>query len=228
MIWACRSYDQWSDGTCIVLVLVLSVHFPNSISRILQKHSNLVLWTVRSQWTHITIESTVREHLILSRARKHKVLSQLGCYGDTSLEVVWSEVQWHLSSLCACKQWPKSFGAFLQKTIRTTKEVLGHKSNASEELVSPKHLRCGGTWYSYIQENMMSSFILDSYIQENMMWYHQSIEVVGYGIKGHLSSFCTNCVQFSNASRFPVKILRHIMWAAISQIYKLQATRIGI
>ena len=160
MIWASRSYDQWSDGTCVVLVL--STHFPNSISRILQKHSNLLPWTVRSQWTRITIESTVREHLILSRARKHKVLSQLGCYGDTSLEVVWSEIQWHLRSLCACKQWPNSFGAFLQKTIRTTEEVLGHKSNASEELVSPKHLRCGSTWYSYIQENMMSSFILDA------------------------------------------------------------------
>ena len=38
--------------------------------------------------TRITIESTVLEHLILSRARKHKVLSQLGCYGATSLEVV--------------------------------------------------------------------------------------------------------------------------------------------
>ena len=38
-----------------------------------------------------------------------------------------------------------------------------------------------------------------------------SFEVVGYGIKGHLSSFCTNCVQFSNSSRFPAKILRHIM-----------------
>ena len=160
MIWASRSYDQWSDGTCVVLVL--SAQFPNSLRRILQKHSNLLLWAVRSPWTRITIESTVREHLIFSRARKHKVLSQLGCYGDTSLEVVWSEIQWHLSSLCACKQWPNSLGAFLQKTIRTTEEVLGHKSNGSEELVSPKHLRCGSTWYSYIQENMMSSFILDA------------------------------------------------------------------
>ena len=162
MIWASGLYDQWSDGTCTVHVL--SAHFPNSISRILQKHSNLLLWAVRSQWTRITIESMVREHLILSRARKHKVLSQLGCYGDTSWEVVWSEIQWHLSSLCACKQWPNSLGAFLQKTIWTTEELLGHKSNGSEELVSPKHLRCGGTWYSSIQENMMSSFILDAMV----------------------------------------------------------------
>ena len=160
MIWTSRSYDQWSDGTCVLLVL--SAHFPNSLSLILQKHSNLLLWAVRSPWTRITIESTVWEHLIFSRKRIHKVLSQLGCYGDTSLEVVWSEIQWHLSSLCACKQWLNSLGAFLQKTIRTTEEALGHKSNGSEELVSPKHLRCGSTWYSYIQENMMSSFILDA------------------------------------------------------------------
>ena len=176
MIWASRSYDQWSDGTCVVLVL--SAHFPNSISRILQKHSNLLLWAVRSQWTRITIESTVREHLIFSRVRKHKVLSQLGCYGDTSFEVVWSEIQWHLSSLCACKQWPNSFGAFLQKTIRTTEEVLGHKSNGSEELVSPKHLRCGSTWYSYIQENMMSSFILDA----TVIWASRSFDLRSNGI----------------------------------------------
>ena len=160
VIWASRSCDQWSDGTCVVLVLF--AQFPNSLSRILQKYSNLLLWAVRSPWTRITIESTVREHLVFSCARKHQVLSQLGWYGDTSFEVVWSEIQWHLSSLCACKQWPNSFGAFLQKTIRTTEEVLGHKSNASEELVSPKHLRCCSTWYSYIQENMMSSFILDA------------------------------------------------------------------
>ena len=162
MVIASRSYDLWSDATCVVLVL--SVQFPNSLRRILQKHSNLLLWAVRSPWTRITIESTVREHLIFSRVRKHKVLSQLGCYGGTSFEVVWSEIQWHLSSLCACKQWPNSLGAVLQKTIRTTEEVLGHKSNGSEELVSPKHLRCGSTWYSYIQENMMSSFILDAMV----------------------------------------------------------------
>ena len=160
MIRASRSYDLWSDATCVVLVL--SAQFPNSLRRILQKHSNLLLWDVGSPWTLITKESTVREHLIFSRARKHKVLSQLGCYGDTTFEVIWSEIQWHLSSLCAFKQWPNSFGAFLQKTIRTIEEVLGHKSNGSKELVSPKHLRCGSTWYSYIQENMMSSFILDA------------------------------------------------------------------
>ena len=159
MIRASRSYDLWSDATCVVLVL--SAQFPNSLRRILQKHSNLLMWAVRSPWTRITIESTVQEHLIFSHARKHKVLSQLGCYGDMSFEIVWSEIQWHLSSLCACKQWPNTLGAFLQKTIRTTEE-LGHKSNAFEELVSPKHLRCGSTWYSYIQENMMSSFILDA------------------------------------------------------------------
>ena len=140
--------------------------FPKLYQSYIAKHSNLLLWAVRSQWTRITIESTVREHRIFSRAWKHKVISQLGCYGDTSFEVVWSEIQWHLSSLRACKQWQNSLGAFLQKTIRTTEEVLGHKSNGSEELVSPKHLRCGSTWYSYIQENMMSSFILDM-----LRWY---------------------------------------------------------
>ena len=126
MIWASRSYDQWLDGTCVVLVL--SAQFPNSLSRILQKQSNLLLWAVRSLWTRITIQSTVQEHLIFSRARKHKVFSQLGCYGDTSFEVV------------------------------------------------------------------------------------------GYGIQGHLSSFCTNCVQFSNSSRFPVKILRHHVSCYISDL----------
>ena len=162
VIWASRSYDQWSDGTCVVHVL--SAQFPNSLSHILQKHSNLLLWAVRSPWTHITIESTVREHLIFSRVRKHKVLSQLGCYGDMSFEVVWSEIQWHLSSLCACKQWPNSLGAFLQKKHSNHEEALGHKSNGSEELVSPKHLRCGSTWHSYIQENMMSWFISDAMV----------------------------------------------------------------
>ena len=34
--------------------------------------------------TRINIESTVWEHLIYSRPRKHKVLLQLGCYSDTS------------------------------------------------------------------------------------------------------------------------------------------------
>ncbi len=160
MIRASRSYDLWLDATCVVLVL--SAQFPNSLRHILQKHSNLLLWAVRSLGTRITIESTVWEHLILSHARKHQVLSQLGCYGDTSFEVVRSEIQWHLSSLCACKQWPNSLGAFLQKNIQTTKELLDHRSNGSEELVSPKHLRCGSTWYSYIQENMRSSFILDA------------------------------------------------------------------
>ena len=129
---------------------------------IAKKNSNLLLWAIRSPGNRITIESTVREHLIFSRVRKHKVLSQVGCYGDTSFEVVWSKIQWHLSSLCACKQWPNSLGAFLQKNIRTTEDLLDHKSNGSEELVSPKHLRCGSTWYSYIQENMRSSFILDA------------------------------------------------------------------
>ena len=43
-----------------------------------------------------------------------------------------------------------------------------------------------------------------------------SFEVVGYGIQGHLSSFCTNCVQFSNSSRFPIKILRHHVSCCIS------------
>ena len=37
----------------------------------------------------------------------------------------------------------------MQKTIRTTEEVLGHKSNGSEELVSPKHLRCGRMTHKY-------------------------------------------------------------------------------
>ena len=45
-----------------------------------------------------------------------------------------------------------------------------------------------------------------------------SFEVVGYGIQGHLSSFCTNCVQFSNSSRFPVKILRHHVSCYISDL----------
>ena len=49
-----------------------------------------------------------------------------------------------------------------------------------------------------------------------------SFEVIGYGIQGHLSSFCTNCVQFSNSSRFPVKILRH---PVSSYILDLQALR---
>ena len=142
------------------------------------KNSNLLLWAVRSPWTRITIESTVRGDLIFSHARKHQVLSQLGHYGDTSFEVVWSKIQWHLSSLCACKQWPKSLGAFLQKTIRTTEEVLGHKSHGSEKLVSPKHLRCGSTWYSYIQENMMSSSILDS----TMIWASRSLDMGSKGI----------------------------------------------
>ena len=204
MIWASRSYDQWSDGTCVVLVL--SAHFPNSISRILQKHSNLLLWAVRSQWTRITIESTVREHLILSRARKHKVLSQLGCYGDTILEVVWSEIQWHLSSLCACKQWPNSFGAFLQKTIRTTEEVLGHKSNASEELVSPKHLRCGSTWYSYIQENMMSSFILDATVilaSRSLDMGSKGIWVVLYKLCAILKLIKVSCKNIKTSCELP-------------------------
>ena len=152
--------DLWSDATCVVLVL--SAQFPNSLRHILQKDSNLLLWAVRSPWTRITMESTVQEHLIFSRARKHQVPSQLRCYSDTSFEVVWSEIQWHLSSLCAREQCLDSLGAFLQKTIQTIEEVLGHKSNGSEDLVSPKHLRCGSTWYSYIQENMMSSFILDA------------------------------------------------------------------
>jgi len=45
-----------------------------------------------------------------------------------------------------------------------------------------------------------------------------SFEVVGYGIQGHLSSFCTNCVQFSNSLRFPVKILRHPVSCYISDL----------
>src|SRR5215216_6540979 len=45
-----------------------------------------------------------------------------------------------------------------------------------------------------------------------------SFEVVGYGIQGHLSSFCTNCVQFSNSLRFPVKILRHHVSCYISDL----------
>ena len=176
MIRASRSYDVWSDGTCIVLVL--SAQFPNSLSRILQKHSNLLLWAVRSPWTRIAIESMVRENLIFSCARKHKVLSQLGCYGDTSFEVILSEIQWHLSSLCACKKWSNSLGAFLQKNIQTTEELLRHKSNGSEELVSPKHLRCGSTWYSYIQENMMSSFIYDA----TVIWASRSLYMGSKGI----------------------------------------------
>ena len=45
-----------------------------------------------------------------------------------------------------------------------------------------------------------------------------SFEVVGYGIQGHLSSFCTNCVQFSNSLRFLVKILRHHVSCYISDL----------
>src|SRR5215216_4191314 len=45
-----------------------------------------------------------------------------------------------------------------------------------------------------------------------------SFEVVGYGIQGHLSSFCTNYVQFSNSLRFPVKILRHPVSCYISDL----------
>src|SRR5215216_1379723 len=45
-----------------------------------------------------------------------------------------------------------------------------------------------------------------------------SFEVVGYGIQGHLSSFCTNCVQFSNSLRLPVKILRHPVSCYISDL----------
>ena len=45
-----------------------------------------------------------------------------------------------------------------------------------------------------------------------------SFEAVGYGIQGHLSSFCTNCVQFSNSLRFLVKILRHPVCCYISDL----------
>src|SRR3954467_816552 len=49
-----------------------------------------------------------------------------------------------------------------------------------------------------------------------------SFEVVGYGIKGHLSSFCTNCVQFSNSSRFSCRNIKtHHVSCYISD---LQAT----
>ena len=190
MIWASRSYDQWLDGTCVILVL--SVHFPNSISRILQKHSNLLLWAVRSQWTRVTIESTVREHLILSRARKHKVLLQLGCYGDTSLEVVWSEIQWHLSSLCACKQWPNSFGAFLQKNHSNHRGGVGSKIQRLRRACITKASK---VWW-----HMIFLHIGEYDVLLHLRCYGDtSFEVVGYGIKGHLSSFCTNCVQFSNS-----------------------------
>src|SRR4051812_16602130 len=45
-----------------------------------------------------------------------------------------------------------------------------------------------------------------------------SFEVVGYGIQWHLTSFCTNCVQLSNSSRFPVKILRQHVSYYISDL----------
>ena len=160
MIPTSRSYDLWSDTTCVVLVL--SEQFPNSISRILKKHSNLLPWAVRSQWTRITIESTVREHLIFSCARKHKVLSQLGCYGDTSFEVVWSEIQWHPSSLCACKQWPNSLGAFLQKNHSNHRGGVGSQiqrpqrsciTKASKVIQASRSLDMGskGIWVVFVQ-----------------------------------------------------------------------------
>ena len=159
MIWASRSYDQWSDGTCVVLVL--SAHFPNSISRILQKHSNLLPWAVRSQWTRITIESTVREHLILS------VRENIRCYRSLDATVIRAWRSFDLRSngiwgvfVLVSSGWTL-WGIFCKKNW-TTKELLDHISIGFEELVSPKHLRCGSTWYSYIQENMRSSFILDA------------------------------------------------------------------
>ena len=112
-------------------------------------------------------------------------------------------------------------GFSAKKTIRTTEEVLGHKSNTSEELVSPKHLRCGSTWYSYIQENMMPSFILDA----TVIRASRSLDM---GSKGIWVVFVQIVCNSQTHQGFLQKILRHIMWAAISQIYKLQATRIDI
>jgi hypothetical protein len=103
------------------------------------------------------------------------------------------------------------WGLFCKKNIGTTKELLDHRSNSFEELVSPKHLRCGSTWYSYIQENMRSSFILDA----TMIRASRSLDM---GSKGIWVVFCTNCVQFSNSLRFPIKILRHSVNCYISDL----------